>query len=261
MLSYTEIMALLQVTNTGRLNYHLKVLGDLISKDDEGKYRLTERGKLAVSLLKTFPERVPVERNLSALKIAVAVVLMLVGVLFFVVAFSIVAIGLTSPAMIGSSQQVSMSSQVITQNTTISLTSWVDSGTPFSISWSASSPVYVYVLNKTQYVALLLQHTTGGQAPLAVLNFTGAPTSWVGQYYHQTGNASLSLPQGQYFFFAGSNTRAVLDTFDLRQTQQPQQVGASSQSPFIYLFLFVFIAFGTLLIVLAFSILTRRVWH
>jgi DNA-binding transcriptional ArsR family regulator len=39
-LSYTEIMALLQVTNTGRLNYHLKALGALLSKDDQGKYQL-----------------------------------------------------------------------------------------------------------------------------------------------------------------------------------------------------------------------------
>jgi hypothetical protein len=28
-LGYTEIMTVLGVTNTGRLNYHLKVLGDL----------------------------------------------------------------------------------------------------------------------------------------------------------------------------------------------------------------------------------------
>jgi hypothetical protein len=28
----TEIMTVLSVTNTGRLNYHLKVLGDLVSR-------------------------------------------------------------------------------------------------------------------------------------------------------------------------------------------------------------------------------------
>ena len=64
-LSYTEIMTLLQVTNTGRLNYHLKALGNLISKDEEGKYHLTERGQLAVSLLRTFPERAPAEKRPS----------------------------------------------------------------------------------------------------------------------------------------------------------------------------------------------------
>jgi predicted transcriptional regulator len=34
--SYTEIMVLLQITNTGRLNYHLKALKNLISKNDQG---------------------------------------------------------------------------------------------------------------------------------------------------------------------------------------------------------------------------------
>jgi DNA-binding transcriptional ArsR family regulator len=43
-ISYTEIMAALRVTNTGRLNYHIKALNGLISKDDQGKYHLTERG-------------------------------------------------------------------------------------------------------------------------------------------------------------------------------------------------------------------------
>lgn len=81
-LSYTEIMTLLQVTNTGRLNYHLKALGGLVSKDDVGRYHLTERGQLAVNLLHTFPERVPVEKKKkSGFKIAMAIVLLLVGIL------------------------------------------------------------------------------------------------------------------------------------------------------------------------------------
>jgi predicted transcriptional regulator len=42
-LPYTTLMNLTQVTNTGRFNYHLKALGDLIEKLDDGRYRLTER--------------------------------------------------------------------------------------------------------------------------------------------------------------------------------------------------------------------------
>ena len=99
------------------------------------------------------------------------------------------------------------------------------------------------------------------QAGRRCSNFTGAPTSWVDRYYNQTGNSTLPLPQGEYYFFAGSNTQAILDTFSYGQTSQPQQVGTSSVSPLFYLFLFVFIAIGALLIVLAFSILTRRVWR
>jgi hypothetical protein len=54
-LGYTDIMTLLQITNTGRLNYHLKALGNLVTKDDGGRYRLTEQGRQAASQLKTFP--------------------------------------------------------------------------------------------------------------------------------------------------------------------------------------------------------------
>ena len=257
-LSYTEIMTLLQITNTGRLNYHLKALGNLLSKDDEGKYHLTERGQLAVSLLRTFPERAPAEKKLSVLKISTAVVLILVGVLL-IASVSIAVIGLASPAYTMSNEQVVVSSQAIPQNTTISLAQWapISSG-PLSISWSASSPVYIYVLNQTQDDALVLQHPTGGPA---LFNFTGAPTSWVDRYYSQIGRPTLPLPQGEYYFFAGSSAQAILDTFSYGQTQQPQQVGTSSVSPLFYLFLFVFIAIGALLIVLAFSILTRRVWR
>jgi len=52
-----ELMNLLEIANTGKLNYHLKVLGNLIEKGDDGKYRLTERGRLAFQLVQKFPER------------------------------------------------------------------------------------------------------------------------------------------------------------------------------------------------------------
>jgi hypothetical protein len=54
-LSYVELQSLLQVTHTGKLNYHLKILGDLIVKDSQtGRYSLGEKGKIAVQLLATF---------------------------------------------------------------------------------------------------------------------------------------------------------------------------------------------------------------
>jgi len=98
-LSYTEIMALLQVTNTGRLNYHLKALGALISKDDQGKYHLTERGKLAANLLQTFPERTPVERKThqSGLRMVVAIGLLLIGILIITAVVGIFALTLILP--------------------------------------------------------------------------------------------------------------------------------------------------------------------
>lgn len=52
-----ELMNLVKVKNTGRFNYHLKALGDLIEKMEDGRYRLSERGQLAVQLLEKFPEK------------------------------------------------------------------------------------------------------------------------------------------------------------------------------------------------------------
>lgn len=54
-LSYVELQTLLGIAHTGKLNYHLKILGDLISKDEQsGLYSLSEKGRVAVALLGKF---------------------------------------------------------------------------------------------------------------------------------------------------------------------------------------------------------------
>lgn len=50
-MSYVEIRQTLGSINTGRLNYHLRILGDLISKNPvTGKYILTEAGSAAINM-------------------------------------------------------------------------------------------------------------------------------------------------------------------------------------------------------------------
>jgi DNA-binding transcriptional ArsR family regulator len=260
-LSYTEIMTLLHVTNTGRLNYHLKALRALVSKDDQGRYHLTEKGQLAVNLLRTFPERVPVEKKRqSALKIAVAAVLILAGILL-ISSGLILLVSFPATITTGNSMHVSVLNQTIPRNTTVSLTSCdvPSDASPLSIAWSASSPVYIYVMNATQHDALLLQHATSGQVLTTLENFSGTPPSWVSQYDLQAGNVSLSLPQGQYYFLAGSTSQAILDLFSL--TQPPQAAGASPPSPLEYLPGLFFVALGALMIALAVLILVRRIWR
>ena len=56
-LSYTHLMKTLKISNTGRINYHLRILGDLLSKREDGQYVLTEKGTLASRLLLEFPEK------------------------------------------------------------------------------------------------------------------------------------------------------------------------------------------------------------
>ena len=52
--SYVDLMNAVEITNTGKFNYHLKILGDLIEKDENGKYGLSEKGRLAVQFLQKF---------------------------------------------------------------------------------------------------------------------------------------------------------------------------------------------------------------
>ena len=53
--SYVELLNLTGIVHTGSLNYHLKVLGDLLAKDElTGRYSLGEKGKVAVELLGKF---------------------------------------------------------------------------------------------------------------------------------------------------------------------------------------------------------------
>jgi len=257
-LSYTEMMTLLQITNTGRLNYHLKALGSLISKDEGGRYRLTEQGRQAADLLRTFPERVPPEKKLTAVKVLTAVVLILIGVLL-IASFSFAVIDATNAsASMSTTVGAMVGPQALPQNTTVSLIGWPTTVPAFSMAWSALGPVHIYVLNQTQNDALQFSHSEGGQP---VYNFTGLPAAWSEQYYRQSGNVTVTLPPGQYHFYAWSQSANYLDSLSLSQKSQPQAVPGGGFSPFLFLYGVIFIAIGALLIVLAFSILTHRVWR
>jgi DNA-binding transcriptional ArsR family regulator len=50
-LSYSELMKAAQVNSNGQMNYHLKVIGDVISSDGKGQYSLTEKGVFAYTSL------------------------------------------------------------------------------------------------------------------------------------------------------------------------------------------------------------------
>ena len=49
-------MSALEITSTGKLNYHLKMLNGLVEKNQDGLYLLTEKGKLAIRLMEEFCE-------------------------------------------------------------------------------------------------------------------------------------------------------------------------------------------------------------
>lgn len=56
-LGYTELLDATKAGSTGLLNYHLKVLSELLTKNEAGQYLLSEKGKLASRLLIEYPEQ------------------------------------------------------------------------------------------------------------------------------------------------------------------------------------------------------------
>jgi hypothetical protein len=91
-LSYTDLMETLKIGSTGTLNYHLKVLGDLLEKNLDGQYALTEKGRLAARFLAEFPEQ---DSSLNAKKVwwrrfwIVAIVLPLAGLMLILSLYSL----------------------------------------------------------------------------------------------------------------------------------------------------------------------------
>jgi DNA-binding transcriptional ArsR family regulator len=53
-LSYTELMNRAGVRSSGQMNYHLKVLGDVLSVDERGQYSLTKKGVFAYTSQHSF---------------------------------------------------------------------------------------------------------------------------------------------------------------------------------------------------------------
>jgi hypothetical protein len=88
-LAYVELLGLLEIEHTGKLNYHLKLLGDLVSKDESGRYNLTEKGKLAVQVTSKF-QRVSSQENQSTLhvgKIGLGKLLLVLSIPLFIISF------------------------------------------------------------------------------------------------------------------------------------------------------------------------------
>ena len=56
-LSYTELMKATQVHSSGKMNYHLKVLDDLLSTNERSQYSLTEKGVFAYTSLNKFQSK------------------------------------------------------------------------------------------------------------------------------------------------------------------------------------------------------------
>jgi DNA-binding transcriptional ArsR family regulator len=61
--TYSDLMEQTEISSPEVMNYHLKVLADLLSKNDEDKFTLTEKGKVASNFILTVPKELPKETN------------------------------------------------------------------------------------------------------------------------------------------------------------------------------------------------------
>ena len=70
-LEYSELLRELGIRSTGRLNYHLKMLRDFISKDELGRYVLNDDGRYLYEFLQRFRSRNTVYTEESLFRIKV----------------------------------------------------------------------------------------------------------------------------------------------------------------------------------------------
>jgi len=255
-LSYTDIMSLLNITNTGRLNYHLKILGELIEKDVEGRYRLTEKGRLAAELLQTFPERIANEKKHSLAKMVVAAILIILDILILSAAVSLV-IGSPTAIVTSTSTTQEVSDIVLHPNVTQFVGGTQSINGTLELSWAATGPITVYVLNGTQYADLLLN---GSLTNTQSQNFTGPPPSWSYRFQSVNGNISLSIHLTPYYIYTSSPVDTVITDFKITSFMQPIQSPTQPTSLILYIPLLALLAFALLLISLGILILKEKIW-
>ena len=92
-LSYTDLMNALGIANTGKLNYHLKTLGELVSKREDGQYVLTEKGKLALRLMQEFGEKKSQSQIEAEFPKGLVILASLTSVVYVSVVFALYLIG------------------------------------------------------------------------------------------------------------------------------------------------------------------------
>jgi hypothetical protein len=64
-LTYVDLMNRLGISNTGKFNYHLKILAEFLEKNEDGKYCLNENGVHAAQLLANYPNETFFENKIN----------------------------------------------------------------------------------------------------------------------------------------------------------------------------------------------------
>lgn len=255
---YTEIMTTLGINNTGKLNYHLKTLGKLIQKDDQGRYSLSEAGTHAASLLKSLSRGGvddasirsydPSEGSTSLLRTVGGVALIIIGAMLLLIAIGgAVALPIFLSTQAASGAAASAQSGPFTLNphtTRIMSFSIIDRPAHGNITWAASAPVGVYLLNQSQYISLYSQ---GSPTQGLILNAT--PSGWIEERLGARGNLSFNLNgQSPVFIGVSSNTSAYVESLKVVYTTVSQQSHHPVVSPVPVIILVILAVLGSLIV-------------
>ncbi len=222
--SYTEIMESLNIDNTGKLNYHLKILGGLIQKDEQGRYTLSESGVHAAALLRSPPQSGAVDAyNVTGNKGVERHSLPRVvgGVLFIVIGAILISIAVlgavaipfftfTAVGVHGGGSYSTVGVLALNPHTTRIIGNVVSLGEPeqVNVSWRASPQVNVYILNQSQFDTL----TDYGR----YVDVNTTPTSWVEERSGAVGSLSLNFNgQTPLYLAVSSNTTAYVESLDV----------------------------------------------
>jgi DNA-binding transcriptional ArsR family regulator len=265
--SYTEIMSALGIANTGKLNYHLKMLGNLIDKNEQGKYRLTERGVQAVNLLKNFVQSgteghgginlgnqtSTIQRSTAATM--VGVLLIVVGaVLIVLVVLGAVALPLFAVTSVGVSNEFGFGQFMLEPNTSFFLTT-VNGPGQISVGWHASARITLYLLNTSEY-SKLFSATNGTYA----MTVNSTPSQWIYNRTSAEGSFITNLPSEPYFLVVSSKSNVYVQNITVNHVQSSQAQGQQPWETLVFPFTVLGImgAVGTVLVIVGVRLLNRR---
>jgi len=181
--TYTEIMNSLGI-ETGLLNYHLESLSTLLVKNDEGKYKLSDFGEAALSLIRRVEEPASI-RGAPGEPAARRMTLALVTGLFIVsVALTSYSVAETDMQLVKGYETIDHGDSWYPPNGLYGLELWTDRpGTLMNFWWRMNTTVDIYVMSREQYRAQkdvgslpdqYLRHYVGSKGNITVMTESGS---------------------------------------------------------------------------------------
>jgi len=184
--TYTEMMNALGV-ETGLLNYHLESLSALLAKNNEGRYRLSDFGKAALSLTRRVEE--PASGRGAPADGRRAIMAFITGLLIVCVAVASYSAADTDVHLVKGYESITYDNSLYPANGLYGFEMWMDyPGALMNFWWRMNTTVDIYVMTREQYIA----QKDGG----------GPPDQFLRRYVGSEGNVTVMTMRGINYEFA-----------------------------------------------------------